>query len=170
MNGNVNKMIKISLFLAVAIIVNFLESLVAIPLPLPGVKIGLANFIGLIVLGLYGEKEFVVFNILKVVLVALVRVGFGSSFLISLSGTVLSTLAILLVYKIRKVSIYGLSVIGAIFHSIGQVSMVIILYSNIYMINYLWILSLVSAISGVVTAFIASVVLQRIPKREGFNI
>lgn len=162
MNKGVSKMIKLSLFLAIALVINFLESLVVIPLP--GVKIGLANFIGLMVLCLYGKKEYVLFNMLKVVLVALVRTGFGSSFLIGLSGTLLSTLFTLIIYKLTKASIYGLSVVGAIFHSLGQVLMIVIIYNNIYMINYMWILLLVSVISGVITAFIASVTLQRIKK------
>ena len=55
MNKRTNKMIKISLLLAVALIINYLESLVPLPLPLPGVKLGLANCIGLVVLCLYDE-------------------------------------------------------------------------------------------------------------------
>ena len=68
MNNKTNKMIKISLLLAIALIVNFLESLVPLPLPLPGVKLGLANCIGLVVLCLYNEKDYVIFNVLKVYL------------------------------------------------------------------------------------------------------
>lgn len=167
MRDRINRMVKISLFLAIAIVINYLESLVPIPVALPGVKIGLANFIGLMILCLYGKKEYVLFNIVKVVLVALVRTGFGSSFIIGLSGTVLSTMFTLLVYKISKASIYGLSVVGAIFHSLGQVLMISIIYSNIYMINYLWLLLFVSILSGIITAFIASVTLQSIMKKEG---
>ena len=64
----------------VKIIINYLESLVPLPLPLPGVKLGLANCIGLVVLCLYDEKDYILFNILKVFMVALLRTGFGTSF------------------------------------------------------------------------------------------
>lgn len=165
MNNKTNKMVKIALLLAVALIINYLESLVPLPIPLPGVKIGLANCIGLVVLCLYTERDYILFNILKVFMVALLRSGFGSAFFIGLSGTLLSTLFTLLVYRFSKASIYGLSVVGAIFHSLGQVLMVMILYSNVYMINYLVILEITSIISGVITAFIASVTLQKLPKR-----
>ena len=156
MNNRTNKMVKISLLLAIALIVNFLESLVPLPLPLPGVKLGLANCIGLVVLCLYTEKDYVVL---------LLRTGFGTSFFIGLCGTVLATIFTLLAYKLTKASIYGLSVIGAVFHALGQVIMVIILYNSIYMINYLVVLEIASVISGVLTAFIASVTLQKLPKR-----
>lgn len=165
MNNRTNKMVKISLLLAIALIINYLESLVPLPIPLPGVKIGLANCIGLVVLCLYTERDYILFNILKVFMVALLRSGFGSAFFIGLSGTLLSTLFTLLVYRFSKASIYGLSVVGAVFHSLGQVLMVMLLYSNVYMINYLVILEITSIISGVITAFIASVTLQKLPKR-----
>lgn len=165
MNNKTNKMVKISLLLAIALIVNFLESLVPLPLPLPGVKLGLANCIGLVVLCLYTRKDYVVFNILKVFMVALLRTGFGTSFFIGLSGTALATIFTLLFYSFTKASIYGLSVIGAVFHALGQVVMVIILYNSIYMINYLVVLEFASVISGLITAFVASTVLQKLPKR-----
>lgn len=165
MNSKTNKMVKISLLLAIALIINYLESLVPLPIPLPGVKLGLANCIGLVVLCLYNEKDYILFNILKVFMVALLRTGFGTSFFIGFSGTLLSTIFTLVVYKFIKASIYGLSVVGAIFHSLGQVLMVMLLYSNVYMINYLVILEITSIISGVITAFVASVTLQKLPKR-----
>lgn len=165
MNNKTNKMVKISLLLAIALIVNYLESLVPLPLPLPGVKLGLANCIGLMVLCLYDEKDYVVFNVLKVFMVALLRTGFGSSFFIGLSGTLLSTIFTLIAYKFSRASIYGLSVVGAVFHALGQVLMVVLLYNSIYMINYLVILEVASVISGLITAFVASVTLQKLPKR-----
>lgn len=165
MNNKTNKMVKIALLLAIALIINYLESLIPLPIPLPGVKIGLANCLGLVVLCLYKEKDYVVFNLMKVFMVALLRSGFGSSFLIGLSGTVLATIFTLIFYKISKCSIYGLSVVGAVFHALGQVLMVMVLYKNIYMINYLVVLEITSVVSGVITAFVASVTLQKLPKR-----
>jgi heptaprenyl diphosphate synthase len=79
-------------------------------------------------------------------------------------GTILSTIATLLVYRFTKSSIYGLSIIGALFHSLGQVLMVMLLYNSIYMINYLPILEVISIISGCLTAFISAKVLEKLPK------
>lgn len=160
-----NKLVRISLLLAFALIINFLESLVPLPIPLPGVKIGLANCIGLMVLFCFNKKDYVVFNVLKVLMVALLRTGFGTAFFISSLGTLLSTIATLLVYRFTKASIYGLSIVGALFHSLGQVLMVMILYSNIYMINYLPILEIVSIISGCLTAFISAMLLEKLPTK-----
>ncbi len=165
MNKKTNKMVKMALLLAMALVINYLESLVPLPIPMPGVRLGLANCLGLVVLCLYSEKDYVIFNVLKVVLVALLRTGFGSSFFIGLSGTLLATIFTLLTYKFSKASIYGLSVVGAVFHALGQVLMVMLLYSNVYMINYLVVLEVTSVISGLLTAFVASVTLLKLPKK-----
>lgn len=162
---NTNKLVRMALLLSLAFIINYLESLVPLPIPLPGVKIGLANCIGLMVLFCFNKKDFIYFNILKVLMVALLRTGFGTAFLISTLGALLSTVFTLLVYKFTKASIYGLSIVGALFHSLGQVLMVMILYRNIYMINYLPLLEIVSIISGCLTAFISAKVLEKLPKK-----
>ena len=161
---NTNKLVRMALLLSFALIINFLESLVPLPIPLPGVKIGLANCIGLMVLYCFSKKDFVYFNCLKVLMVALLRTGFGTAFFISVAGTLLSTIFTLLVYKFTKASIYGLSIVGAMLHSFGQVLMVMLLYDNVYMINYLPLLEIVSIISGCLTAFISANVLIKLPK------
>lgn len=160
-----NKIVRLALLLSIALIVNYIESLVPLPIPLPGVKIGLANCIGLMVLFCFSKKDFVYFNILKVLMVALLRTGFGTAFFISSIGTFLSTIATLLIYRFTRASIYGLSIIGALFHSLGQVLMVMLLYSNVYMINYLPLLEVISIISGCLTAFISAMLLEKMPKR-----
>lgn len=160
-----NKLVRMALLLAFALIINYLESLVPLPIPLPGVKIGLANCIGLMVLFCFSKKDYVYFNILKVVMVALLRTGFGTAFFISSIGTILSTIATLLVYRFTKASIYGLSIVGALFHSLGQVLMVMVLYNNIYMINYLPVLEIISIISGCLTAFISANILEKLPRK-----
>ena len=160
-----NKLVRLSLLLAFALVINYIESLVPLPIPLPGVKIGLANCVGLMVLYFFDKKDFIVFNIIKVLMIGLLRTGFGTAFFISMMGTVLSTVFTLIVSKMTKASIYGLSIVGALFHSLGQVLMVMILYNNIYMINYLPVLEIISICSGCLTAFISANVLEKLPKR-----
>ena len=160
-----NKLVKMALLLAFALVINYLESLVPLPIPLPGVKIGLANCIGLMVLYCFNAKDYVFFNIVKVIMVALVRTGFGTAFFISALGTLLSTIMTLLIYKLTKASIYGLSIAGALFHSLGQVLMVMLLYNNVYMINYLPVLEIISIINGCLTAFISANVLLKMPRK-----
>ena len=55
----IKKMSQLALFLAIGIILSILESLVPIPVPVPGVRLGLANTVGLVLLYYYSPKEYI---------------------------------------------------------------------------------------------------------------
>jgi len=158
----IKKMTRLAILLALGVIINYMEH-VLLPTSFiaPGVKLGLANTIGLIVLYYFGVKEFVAIGFLRVVMTALFT-GFGFNFFISLSGWGLSTLIVLILYAQNKLSIIGLSMVSAVFHGIGQVIMVSILYESMLMLNYLPILSVTGIISGLMIAVITKEVLRRI--------
>lgn len=153
------------MFLALGVVLNIIESLLPVLIPVPGVKLGIANTIGLIVLYFYGPKEFVLIGFLRVLLVALLRTGIGSTaFLLSLSGWVISTLFVLIIYLFSKASIYGLSMGSAVMHGVGQIIMVMIIYQMPKMINYLPILVISGIISGNVLALLSSELLKRLDR------
>ncbi|HHU28957.1 TPA: Gx transporter family protein [bacterium] len=158
------KMVRLSLFLAIGVLLHYLESQIPYSFAVPGVKLGLANISGLLVLYFYNPKEFVFIGFLRVLIVALLYSGFGTAFLLSLSGWGLSTLLVLIMFYSVKPSIYGLSLVSAIFHSLGQILTVMAIYEAIGMINYMPVLLLSSSISGVITARISASVLKRLDK------
>ena len=169
MNRRTRKLVRLSFFLAASVLLNYIEAvLLQFPSIAPGVKLGLANCVGLVVLYFYGPVDFFSVGFLRVLLVALLRTGFGSAFFISMGGFLVSSLAVIIVYKISKASIYGLSTVSALFHSIGQIFIVSCLYNSIYMINYLPILAYSSLISGVLVAMVAAEVLIRIRIEEDY--
>ena len=155
-----HKIVRLAIFLALGIVLNIVESLIPIPIAVPGIRLGLANTMGLIVLYFYSPKEYIAIGFLRVFFVALLRTGLGSiSFILSLTGWAVSTLVTLLIYMFGKASIYGLSIISALFHQVGQIIMVIILYQLPEMINYLPVLLITGGISGALVGFISSKVL-----------
>ena len=158
----IRKMTRLAILLALGVIINYMEH-VLLPTSFiaPGVKLGLANTIGLIVLYFFGAKEFLAIGVLRVVMTALFT-GFGFNFFISLSGWGLSTLIVLILFVQNKLSIIGLSMVSAVFHGIGQVIMVSILYESLLMLNYLPILSVTGIVSGLLIAIITKEVLRRI--------
>lgn len=156
-----HKIARLSIFLALGIVLNIIESMIPIPIPIPGVRLGLANTMGLIVLFFYSPKEYVAIGFLRVFFVALLRTGLGSiSSLVSFSGWFISSLITLIIYYFKKASIYGLSVTSSLFHQVGQLIMIMIIYESISIINYLPVLLITGAISGVLVAFISSRVLK----------
>lgn len=156
-----HKIVRLSIFLALGIVLNIVESLIPIPLPVPGIRLGLANTMSLIVLYFYSPKEYIAIGFLRVFFVALLRTGLGSyAFLISLSGWLISTLITLLIYYIHKSSIYGLSITSALFHQVGQIIMVMIIYQLPEMVNYLPVLLITGGVSGALVAFVTSRILK----------
>ena len=160
----VRDLVKYAIFLAVAVIFSYIEHLIPLPFLFPGAKLGLANAVGLIILYIYGKEKYIVFGLLRVLLSALLFSGFGTTFLISLGGNILASLITMLLTFNKKISIYGISVNGAIFHGIGQILVVSIIYQTEQMFNYVIILSISGIISGLLMAVIVSLLLRKIPK------
>lgn len=157
----VSKLVSLSVLLALGVILNIAESYIVFIPVIPGVKLGLANTIGLIVLALYGPKEFIMIGLLRVLLGGTFS-GFGSGFLLSLSGFIVSSLVTLLLYWTAKPSLYGLSMTSAVFHGVGQVAMISLLYQDVLMFNYLFLLMFTGIGMGLVIAFLAKVILTRV--------
>lgn len=151
------KAVRLSMFLSLAIVLNILESF--IPLfngVIPGLRLGLANIVTLIVLYIYTFKDVIYISFLRVVLVSILRTGlFNFPFFFSLGGVTLSVMMMFLSKKITKLSIVGVSIIGSLSHSIGQVIMAIILIKNINMIYYLPYLLIFSIPTGILTGIIS---------------
>jgi len=162
------KIVRLAIFLAVGIVLSIVESMFPLPIAIPGIRLGLANTMGLIVLYYYSPKEYLAIGFLRVFMVGLLRSGLGSvTFVFSLAGWLVSSIFALLVYMFHKASVYGLSIVSAMFHTVGQIIMVIIYYENIIFINYLPVLLITGAISGGLVALISSytiVILNRIFK------
>ena len=159
------KIVRLSVFLAMGIVLNIVESMIPLPIAIPGIRLGLANIMGLIVLYFYDTEEYILIVLLRVIIVGLLRSGLGSpTFIISLSGWAMSTFITLLIYVEKKSTIYGLSVISAMFHQVGQIIAVMLLYKLPAMINYLPVLLISGSISGVLVAILSARVLSMLNK------
>jgi len=165
MNTNsVQKLTRLAMLLALGVLLNYAEA-VLLPTALiaPGVKLGLANTVGLIVLFLYDDQTFLFYGFLRVLMTSLFT-GFGFNFLIAIAGFLLASLMVILVKSRKQLSIFGLSMIAAVFHGVGQIGMVSWLYQSIYMVNYLPILIVSSLMAGLVIAKLSQQVLYRVEK------
>jgi heptaprenyl diphosphate synthase len=155
---------RLAMLLALGIIINYAEfAFIPTAFIAPGVKLGIANSVGLIVLFLFKEKEYLIFGFLRVVLTALFT-GFGFSFFIGLSGYVFASIAVVIILQTKQLSIFGLSIIGAMFHGVGQILMVSYLYNSIFMINYLPVLLITGMMAGLVVAYLSKEVLLRVQR------
>jgi len=155
---NVKKTVILSLFLCIALVTHFIESQLPPILPVPGIKMGLANCITLIVYLIYGRKEAALVLFLRI-LIASLFFGSGMQFIYSLSGGILSFIVILLLYKFKD-SIWVLSALSAVSHNLGQIIAAVFITKIKYLWWYLFPLTFFGILSGVFTGIIAGIIVK----------
>ena len=158
---------------ASAIVISIIESFIP-SIGIPGVKLGLANIVILITLYELGWWEAAVVNLLRVLVTALVRGSFLSmGFLMSLTGALFSLgIMILLKLLIKKFSIIGVSVVGAVFHVFGQIFIAMIYLGGPAIIYYLPFIGLSAIITGILVGIVAKLVIDTkviSKQREKYN-
>lgn len=160
-NKKTQKTAILSILVALAIIFSILENF--LPQPLPGVKLGLANLVGVIVLLRFGVKDLWLVSILRVVLTNLLLGGLLSyGFVFAISGTVAACSIATLLYYSKNASVYSISAYMAIFHIIAQIIMVSIMYGTWGMLFYLPISLTFAYPAGLVIAMVARQVDERV--------
>lgn len=149
----------VSMLLAIAIVLNLLESL--IPVFIPGVKLGLANIIILIMLYEFKPVEAFAVDLLRILLVGLLRNFLSPTFFMSLSGGVLSFFVMYLFSRIKTFSPVGVSVLGAVSHATGQVIVAILLLSTKAVVYYLPFIAILSIATGALSGYLTHSYLKR---------
>ncbi len=110
---------RIAWFTALAITIHILES--SLPSLIPGMKLGLANIITIIVLFRYGWRMALWVSLFRVLIGSILIGTFLSpTFMLSLSGAVCSMLALTAIKLPIKLSPIGISVLAAVAHILGQ--------------------------------------------------
>ena len=152
----IKKISRLSMLLALSVALNIIETFV--PLfngIIPGLKLGLANIVILISLYIYGFNDTLLLSILRVFIVGILRTGlFSMSFFFSLSGAILGICMMFVAKKISKLSIIGISIVGSLSHTIGQILIAVIFY-NINMIYYMALSLILSIPTGIIIGFLA---------------
>ena len=101
---------------ALAMIFSYIESVIPVPIPVPGIKLGVANIAVITILYVLGVKEAIVINLLRIVLTSLLF-GNVNSFLFSISGAALSLTIMIIMKKLDFFSCIGVSVCGGVMHN-----------------------------------------------------
>ncbi len=151
------------LFLALSMILSYVESLIPFSFGIPGIKLGLANLVVVLMLYEIGAKEALCVSVLRIILTGFLF-GNGFSILYSLAGGVLSFLGMVLLKKFDFKCI-TISTTGGILHNIGQVIMASIVVSNYYIYYYIPVLLIAGAATGFINGLISQEIIIRIGKR-----
>ena len=144
---------------ALALGLSTLENLfpVTLVIPLPGVKLGLANIVTVFALYQLGP--------LPALCILAARCLLGSLFTGNASALLGGTLAMLVMLALSRLpglSVYGVSIGGAAGHNIGQMAAALITLGNTAVLGYLPFLLAVSLFTGALTGFVSALLLRAI--------
>ncbi len=162
----ISKITLLSLLGAVALVLSFLENTLIPEIPfLPvGAKLGLSNVVTMYAACLFSFSGAVYITAVKVLFAFITR-GASAAFM-SFCGGMLSTVVICLLikYKDKIFSFYGLGIIGAVAHNLGQLVASVIISGSLALFNYGKYLLLFAIITGSITGIMLLVIMPRLSK------
>ena len=165
------KLTLLAVLLAISLVLSVVESMLGalIPLPIPGVKLGLANIVSMFLLCYFSLGSALVVGVLRTFLASLFVGGFGM-FLYAMPGAVLSIIVMYAALKkLRALSITGVSMLGACAHNVAQVCMAVLITGEINLFYYAFVLLIVGAVSGTITGIVARVSFGRAARALHMN-
>lgn len=158
-----NKLTKIAILVTLCLILSYVEVLIPFNFVIPGVKLGLSNIVIVYALYAFDLKTAFSINIIRIVLSALLFTN-PITMLYSISGGVLSFIAMVLIKQVKCLSLISVSVTGGIFHNVGQILMAMVVLSSAKIIYYLPVLMFCGILTGILTGYIGAVVTRRLSK------
>lgn len=159
------KLVFISLLISQALIISLIERSIPPPFMTPGAKLGLANVITCIALYTLTKRETITVIILRVILASFFG-GTLYSMIYSVMGASFSFIAMSMVKEIGKdkVSIIGVSVMGGVFHNVGQLTVACYVVENIWVMLYLPMLTLTGIATGIFIGMVSNYLLKHLNK------
>lgn len=155
------KLTVLSLCIAIAMVLSFIESQIPAFVAIPGVKAGLANIAVVYALYKLGWKEAILVSMVRVVLVSLLFGNFMSLFY-SLAGAALSLAGMIVLKKTDRFSCVAVSVTGGVLHNIGQILIAGIILETDVLRYYLPFLLVSGTIAGIIIGILAAYLVRRV--------
>lgn len=155
------KLCFLALFCAISIVLNYIEMLFPIYLGIPGAKLGLANIITLTILLCIGFKEAIGVMLLRILIIGMAFTNFYMM-LYSLAGGLLSVIVMYIMLRTHLFSHVIISIMGGIFHNIGQLLIAFVFFSTSAFIYYLPYLIILGLVSGCIIGLLSHLIYLKI--------
>ncbi len=158
------RLAELSVLTALALILFAVELQIPSPVPIPGVKLGLANIITVYAVYRYRWYEVAAIVLVRLVLGALFS-GILTALLYSLMGSALCLVGMLVLRRvIDERHLWMASVFGALLHNTGQMAVALLLLRTPSLLLYFPFLLVSGCIAGAFTGLCAQLILPRIEK------
>ena len=151
----------LSMTVAAAMLLSFIEAQLPAFTAVPGIKVGLANIAVIFALYRFGIKDAVIVSLVRVSLIALL---FGSavSLAYGMAGAVVSLAIMWVLKRFSPLTSIGVSVAGGVAHNVGQIALACVLVRSGGVLYYLPVLLITGTVAGVVTGVAAGILVKRL--------
>lgn len=155
-----NKVAVFGVFTSLALILSYVELLIPINFGIPGMKLGLANLLVVILLYKGCPRDALLLSVIRILLSGLI---FGNMFSIfySLGGGLLSLAVMVFLKKTEQFTVAGISIGGGASHNVGQLLVAMFVVQTYQVGYYLPVLLIAGVITGAVIGILSAEVLKR---------
>lgn len=155
-----NKVAVFGVFTSLALILSYVELLIPINFGIPGMKLGLANLLVVILLYKGCPRDALLLSVIRILLSGLI---FGNMFSIfySLGGGLLSLAVMVFLKKTGQFTVAGISIGGGASHNVGQLLVAMFVVQTYQVGYYLPVLLIAGVITGAVIGILPAEVLKR---------
>lgn len=158
------KLALMSVLTAIALTIFMIEAQLPSPVPIPGVKLGLANIITLTTMLILGKKEAGAVLAVRIIMGAMFS-GTPSTLLYSAAGGVLAyAVMCVLVGRVDEKRLWAVSAVSAVAHNIGQLAACVMVVKTAGVFLYAPALIISGVITGVFTGFGAMYLVRAVRK------
>ena len=155
-----NKVAVFGVFTSLALILSYVELLIPINFGIPGMKLGLANLLVVILLYKGCPRDALLLSVIRILLSGLI---FGNMFSIfySLGGGLLSLAVMVFLKKTGQFTVAGISIGGGASHNVGQLLVAMFVVQTYQVGYYPPVLLIAGVITGAVIGILSAEVLKR---------
>ena len=155
-----NKVAVFGVFTSLALILSYVELLIPINFGIPGMKLGLANLLVVILLYKCGPRDALLLSVIRILLSGLI---FGNMFSIfySLGGGLLSLAVMIFLKRTGQFTVTGVSLGGGASHNVGQLLIAMFVVQTYQVGYYIPVLLIAGVITGAVIGILSAEVLKR---------
>ena len=159
--GKTGMVAQYGILIALAFLLSYLETMFPLPVPVPGMKLGLANLVTIVGLYTVGIKGTVMVSVVRVILAGFT---FGNLFSMwySMAGCILSLVCMIGCRRLKRFGILGVSAIGGVAHNVGQLCMAAFLVEHTAVFYYLPVLLVAGMAAGCVIGLTGGMIISRI--------
>lgn len=159
------RLARVSLLCACALVLSYLETMIPLPVAVPGIKLGLANVAVVVALYTLDAKSAGAVALVKVFASGFL---FGSPMMLaySLGGTVLAFIGMVALAAVPGVGLVPVSMLAAVLHNVGQLGVAAMAPQTPAVFINLGVLGVAACVTGGITGAVAEGALAGIEQAD----